>query len=231
MHGRRPMSVGTGSESSVAEALLAHLGLRHYFSAVVAADHVVNHKPAPDTFLLCAERMGVAPEKCVVFEDADFGLQAAKRAGRTQLTCVAVSDALSLTSLFASSFLSATLLPGNSEVVLVAMLLAGVSHPWWLVLIATIGNSLGGVTNVILGRLFPLRKTSRWQERAAGWLKRYGAVTLLLSWAPVVGDLLCLLAGWMRISWGPVLFFLCLGKALRYIAIAAATLQGMTWWH
>ncbi len=55
-------------------------GLRHY-SAVVAADHVVNHKPAPDTFLLCAERMGVAPEKCVVFEDADFGLQAAKRAG------------------------------------------------------------------------------------------------------------------------------------------------------
>lgn len=90
-----------------------------------------------------------------------------------------MSDALLLTSLFASSFLSATLLPGNSEVVLVAMLLAGVSHPWWLVLIATIGNSLGGVTNVILGRLFPLRKTSRWQERAAGWLKRYGAVTLL----------------------------------------------------
>ena len=77
----RPMSVGAGSESAVAEALLAHLGLRHYFSAVVAADHVVNHKPAPDTFLLCAERMGVAPEKCVVFEDADFGLQAAKRAG------------------------------------------------------------------------------------------------------------------------------------------------------
>lgn len=92
-----------------------------------------------------------------------------------------MSDALSLTSLFASSFLSATLLPGNSEVVLVAMLLAGVSHPWWLVLIATIGNSLGGVTNVILGRLFPLRKTSRWQVRAAGWLKRYGAVTLLLK--------------------------------------------------
>ncbi|UNB78992.1 fructose-1-phosphate/6-phosphogluconate phosphatase [Klebsiella pneumoniae] len=81
-HGRRPMSVRTGSERSVAEALLAHPGLRHYFSAVVAADHVkVNHKPAPDTFPLCAERMGVAPEKCVVFEDADFGLQAAKRAG------------------------------------------------------------------------------------------------------------------------------------------------------
>ena len=142
-----------------------------------------------------------------------------------------MSDLLSLASLFASSFLSATLLPGNSEVVLVAMLLSGVSQPWLLVLIATMGNSLGGLTNVILGRFFPLRKKSRWQEKAAGWLKRYGAATLLLSWMPVIGDLLCLLAGWMRISWGPVLFFLCLGKALRYVLVALATLEGMTWWH
>lgn len=80
-HGRRPMSVGTGSESDIAEALLQHLGLRQYFAAVVAADHVKHHKPAPDTFLRCAELMGVAPEKCVVFEDADFGLQAARSAG------------------------------------------------------------------------------------------------------------------------------------------------------
>lgn len=134
-------------------------------------------------------------------------------------------------SLFASSFLSATLLPGNSEAVLVALLLSGSSQPWLLVLIATMGNSLGGVTNVILGRLFPLRKTSRWQDKATGWLRRYGAATLLLSWMPVIGDLLCLLAGWMRMSWGPVLFCLCLGKALRYVVIAGATLQGMTWWH
>ncbi|VTN11121.1 Phosphatase YqaB [Raoultella terrigena] len=117
-HGRRPMSVGTGSESAVAEALLAHLGLRHYFSAVIAADHVTNHKPAPDTFLLLRRAHGrCAREKCVVFEDADFG-----SAGRTASgdgccrRSAAVSDALSLISLFASSFLSATLLPGNSEV-------------------------------------------------------------------------------------------------------------------
>ena len=80
-HGRRPMAVGTGSESAIAEALLAHLGLRHYFDAVVAADHVKHHKPAPDTFLLCAQRMGVQPTQCVVFEDADFGIQAARAAG------------------------------------------------------------------------------------------------------------------------------------------------------
>jgi HAD superfamily hydrolase (TIGR01509 family) len=77
-----------GQRKRVAEALLAHLGLRHYFSAVVAADHVKNHKPAPDTFLLCAERMGVAPEKCVVFEDADFGLQAARAPGWMLWMCV-----------------------------------------------------------------------------------------------------------------------------------------------
>ncbi|EPE7078036.1 YqaA family protein [Cronobacter sakazakii] len=142
-----------------------------------------------------------------------------------------MSDALSLLSLFTSSFLSATLLPGGSEAVLVALLVSVKTAPWLLVLTATIGNSLGGLTNVILGRLFPLRESSRWQERAQGWLQRFGAPALLLSWLPLVGDLLCLLAGWLRLPWGPVIFFLCLGKALRYIIIAAATLQGMTWWH
>jgi len=123
-----------------------------------------------------------------------------------------VSDALSLFSLFSSSFLSATLLPGSSEAVLIALLLAGKGEPWVLVLIATIGNSLGGLTNVILGRFFPLRETSRWQEKAVYWLQRFGPVALLLSWMPVIGDLLCLLAGWLRLSWGPVVLQLCLIK-------------------
>lgn len=142
-----------------------------------------------------------------------------------------MSDALSLFSLLSSSFLSATLLPSSSEAVLIALLLAGKSEPWVLVLIATIGNSLGGLTNVILGRLFPLRGTSRWQEKALQWLQRFGPGALLLSWVPVIGDLLCLLAGWLRLSWGPVVLFLCLGKALRYVIVAFATLQGMAWWH
>ncbi|WP_058913448.1 YqaA family protein [Entomohabitans teleogrylli] len=142
-----------------------------------------------------------------------------------------MSDLASLFSLFTSSFLSATLLPGSSEAVLVALLVAEKSQPWLLVLVATIGNSLGGLTNVILGRFFPLRETSRWLATAQHWLGRYGSVALLLSWMPVIGDLLCLLAGWLRLSWGPVIFFLCLGKALRYVVVAAATLQGMAWWH
>mgnify|MGYP000205059273 CR=1 FL=1 len=94
-HGRRPMAVGTGSESAIAEALLAHLGLRHYFAAVVAADHVKQHKPAPDTFLLCAERMGVAAEACAedprrLRPDADpaaFRGAVLRREGRAGQVC------------------------------------------------------------------------------------------------------------------------------------------------
>nr|WP_218166998.1 YqaA family protein [Cedecea sp. P7760] len=138
---------------------------------------------------------------------------------------------MSLLSLFSSSFLSATLLPGSSEAVLVALLVAGSGPVSVLVIIATIGNSLGGMTNVILGRFFPQRIQSRWQGKATDWLTRFGPATLLLSWMPLIGDLLCLLAGWLRLSWGPVIFFLCLGKALRYIVVAAATVQGMAWWH
>lgn len=142
-----------------------------------------------------------------------------------------MSDTLSLLTLFTSSFLSATLLPGGSEALLVGLLLTGSGSVWTLILIATIGNSLGGMTNVILGRFFPKRSESRWHGKAKDWLTRFGAATLLLSWMPLIGDLLCLLAGWLRLSIGPVLFFLCLGKALRYMAVAGVTLQGITWWH
>lgn len=79
-HGRRPMAVGTGSEHRMAESLLRHLSLFNYFDVIVGADDVQRHKPEPDTFLRCAELMGVPPENCVVFEDADFGIQAAKSA-------------------------------------------------------------------------------------------------------------------------------------------------------
>lgn len=80
-HGRKPMAVGTGSEHAMADALLQHLQLRHYFDVIVGADDVTRHKPEPDTFLRCAALMGVTAEKCVVFEDADFGVQAAHAAG------------------------------------------------------------------------------------------------------------------------------------------------------
>lgn len=79
-YGKRPMSVGTGSEHLIAVALLEHLGLLHYFDAIVGSDDVTQHKPHPETFLRCAELMGVKADKCLVFEDADLGILAAKSA-------------------------------------------------------------------------------------------------------------------------------------------------------
>ncbi|MDR0807168.1 MAG: fructose-1-phosphate/6-phosphogluconate phosphatase [Enterobacteriaceae bacterium] len=79
--GKTPMAVGTGSMHGLAERVLQHVGLRDYFVAIVGADDVQHHKPAPDTFLRCAQLMNVSPVSCVVFEDAQFGFQAAKAAG------------------------------------------------------------------------------------------------------------------------------------------------------
>lgn len=79
--GKVPMSVGTGASTSEAKEVLAVCGLDDLMDHVIGADRVSNPKPAPDTFLLCANLMGVAPEECVVFEDAKAGLEAAERAG------------------------------------------------------------------------------------------------------------------------------------------------------
>jgi len=142
-----------------------------------------------------------------------------------------VSDALALASLFGSSFLSATLLPGSSEALLIALLVAKKASVYGLIVAASVGNTLGGITNIFLGRLLPLKQQGRWHDTAITWLHRLGPAALLLSWLPIIGDLLCVLAGWLRFAWLPVLLFLAVGKTLRYIVIATATLQGMQWWH
>lgn len=138
---------------------------------------------------------------------------------------------LSYSSLFTSSFLSATLLPGSSEVVLIALLTAGKGTATGLTIAASAGNTLGGLTNILIGRLLAGKPQGRWHDTAIAWLRRFGPAALLFSWLPVVGDLLCVLAGWLRFSWLPVLLFLAFGKTLRYILITTATLQGMEWWH
>ncbi|MDU5783189.1 MAG: YqaA family protein [Pantoea sp.] len=142
-----------------------------------------------------------------------------------------MSDVLALASLFGSSFLSATLLPGSSEALLIALLVAKKASVYGLIVAASVGNTLGGITNIFLGRLLPLKRQGRWHDTAITWLHRLGPAALLLSWLPVIGDLLCVLAGWMRFAWLPVLLFLAIGKTLRYIVIATATLQGLQWWH
>lgn len=76
-----PMAIGTGSDREKALHMLTKTGLLHYFDCVVSADDVQNHKPHPETFLRCAEQMGIAPEFCQVFEDGQAGLTAAQSAG------------------------------------------------------------------------------------------------------------------------------------------------------
>nr|UKE85653.1 DedA family protein [Pectobacterium sp. PL152] len=133
-------------------------------------------------------------------------------------------------SLFWSSLLSATLLPGSSEVLLVTLLLADSAKPYLLIAVATVGNTLGGLTNIFIGRLLPQPKQQAGYTVVMRWLQRYGCAALLFSWVPVVGDLLCVLAGWLRMPWVQSAVFIGIGKALRYIVLAGITLQGIAWW-
>lgn len=80
-HNVLPMAVGTGGKRNIAEETLKILGLDKYIPILVSADDVTKYKPEPETFLKCATLMGVAPENCQVFEDADLGIQAAHSAG------------------------------------------------------------------------------------------------------------------------------------------------------
>ncbi len=80
-HGKKPMAIGTGAYTQEANTILGLCGLDKYIQVVVGADQVQNPKPAPDTFLRCAELLGVDATQCVVFEDSKLGLQAAASAG------------------------------------------------------------------------------------------------------------------------------------------------------
>ncbi len=127
-----------------------------------------------------------------------------------------MSESLSLGALFASSFLAATLLPGGSEVVLFGVLKSASQLYWPALAVATVGNTLGGMSSYLIGRIVPPQQALK----GLAWLRRYGSPVLLLAWVPVIGDPLCVAAGWLRINpWLSALFMGC-GKFVRYLAIA-----------
>ena len=130
--------------------------------------------------------------------------------------------------LFGASLLAATILPAQSEVVLFGMLLTDHYQSWLLVLVASLGNILGSVINYILGSLiakfehrpwFPVKRDTI--ARAEKWYHHYGKWSLLLSWAPVIGDPLTIVAGVLRESFFVFLALVSLAKVARYIAVAA----------
>ena len=120
-----------------------------------------------------------------------------------------------LAALFAASFAAATLVPLPSEAALFMYLNSYPERAALGVAIATVGNTAGGMTSYAIGRLFPQKKLSQLET-----VKRYGSPVLLLAWLPVVGDALCVAAGWLRMSWPAALGFMAAGRLARYLAVA-----------
>lgn len=135
--------------------------------------------------------------------------------------------------LFTSALIAATVLPMQSEAVLVGLLTAGTSSVTVLLIVATTGNVLGAVINWCLGRFILRWRERRWfpasdrqLARAEGWYRRYGRWSLLGSWLPVVGDPLTIVAGILREPLIPFLILVTLAKGARYLVLASVTL---TW--
>ena len=122
-----------------------------------------------------------------------------------------------LWTLFASSFLAATLLPGGSEAVLFGVLKLEPAQYWPALAVATVGNTLGGMSSYLIGRLIPQKQDLSGLAVA----RKYGTPVLLLSWVPLIGDPLCVAAGWLRLNPGLSLAVMAIGKFARYLAIAA----------
>ena len=125
---------------------------------------------------------------------------------------------LELAGLFGASFVAATLFPLPSEAALFAYLQAHPEHRVLAVVVATLGNTAGGMTTYVAGLLLPERKD--FHPRALSWLRRFGAVATFFAWLPIVGDALCAAAGWLRIRWWAALAFMAAGRLCRYIVVA-----------
>lgn len=136
--------------------------------------------------------------------------------------------------LFLAAFAAATLLPMQSEAALVAMLVSGHYLPVTLVAVATAGNVLGSVANWVLGRGIEHFRHKRWfpvseakLEKAQVMYRRYGYWSLLLSWVPLIGDPITLVAGVMREPFWRFLLLVILAKGGRYLVLALVVLGSM----
>ena len=127
---------------------------------------------------------------------------------------------MDLTGLFIAAFLAATVLPGGSEVILLALDHNTEYADWLLVLVATVGNTLGSMSSWCIGSVTPQHAGLRAKHsRAFGWLRAHGALALVWCWVPIVGDPLALIAGWLRLPFWPSLCWIALGKTARYAVL------------
>ena len=133
--------------------------------------------------------------------------------------------------LFLIALLSASILPLQSEAVLVGLLLSD-NHPVWLLLaVASVGNVLGSLLNWYLGKYLQHFQQRRWfpvkpeqLDKASRWYLKYGKWSLLLSWVPIIGDPLTVIAGVLREPFLPFLLLVTIAKVSRYVVLAGVTL-------
>ena len=135
-------------------------------------------------------------------------------------------------SLFFTAFLAATLLPAQSELLLAGLLTLGEQSVWVLIAVATAGNVLGSCVNWLLGRYLMHFKDRRWfpvkvksLDKAESWYRKYGRWSLLLSWAPFIGDPLTVIAGVMREPFVSFCLIVLAAKLGRYLVVACIILQ------
>ncbi len=155
-----------------------------------------------------------------------------------------------LSSVFVVSFVSATLVPLGSEPVVYGMVKLRPDLFWEVIAVATIGNVLGGVVDYWMGRgaewmlerklhldehglpihepsangVGTIDAPSKWHQRAVNWMERFGPVGCFLSFLPGIGDPLCAVAGWLKLAFWPCVFYMLVGKLLRYITMTTALL-------
>ncbi|MEI4264209.1 YqaA family protein [Roseovarius sp. D0-M9] len=139
---------------------------------------------------------------------------------------------LGLFGMFSAAFLAATLIPAQSEAVLVGLLWAKAHSVWLLLLVATTGNVIGAAVNWVLGRYLSHFADRRWfpvsaskMERASGWYRKWGFWSLLGSWLPIVGDPLTLVAGLLKEPFWRFLLIVTVAKGGRYLVLAIVTLK------
>ncbi|HTH95285.1 MAG TPA: YqaA family protein [Rhodocyclaceae bacterium] len=132
---------------------------------------------------------------------------------------------LGLAGLFLVSFLAATLLPGGSEAAFLAFIATWPAYRMEALCLATLGNTLGGMSSYALAWLLPGKVkekiNARLGKKTLSLARRWGTSTLLLAWTPVIGDFLCLAAGWLRLPWLPSALWMALGKGARYAMLMA----------
>ncbi|MFZ3118038.1 MAG: YqaA family protein [Variovorax sp.] len=133
-----------------------------------------------------------------------------------------------LSTVFIAAFVSATLLPVDSEPVLFGLLRLNPDMFWPAIGVATLGNTLGGALDWWMGygahKVADKYAHSKHHVRVLAWLERLGPKACLLSWLPLVGDPLCAVAGWLQLPFWPCLVYMAIGKFARYLTMTVALL-------